>query len=138
MMQNYGALRAAWETAVPLQRRIYKECQKTRRARSGEIISALVDMRAITGDARFEAAIAAIREHGFDRQTAATWRVRERQVEAICVARIDHLRKRDASLSVRLAAARVAVMFCVEGASFNAVVRRLGQAYSEALAQIVE
>ena len=86
-------------------------------------------MHAITGDARFTAAIAAMREHGFDRQTAATWRVRERQVETVCVARIDHLRKRDASLSMRLAAARVAVMFLVEGASFDTVVRRLSNAY---------
>jgi hypothetical protein len=129
MQHSYHALRKAWEAAIPRQRRIYKEPQKARRARSGEIISGLEDMRAITGDARFADAIAAMREHGFDRQTAATWRVRERQVATVCVARIDHLRKRDASLSMRLAAAKVAAMFWVEGTSFDTVVRRLSDAY---------
>ena len=86
-------------------------------------------MQAATGDTRFSAAIEAITEYGLDRQNAGTWRLQERHEERFCIYQMEHLLRRDASLSVRRAAARVAVMALVDGASFDAVVKRVERAY---------
>jgi hypothetical protein len=129
---DFEALRAAWERAIPMQRGIYRPQKKRRRARSGETIAALEDMYAATGDASFRAAVESMKKYGLDHQDAGTWRVRETRVETTCIARMHHLRKRDGTLSVRRAAAMAAVMFWVEGASFEAVVRRLERAYGRA------
>jgi hypothetical protein len=127
------ALRAAWERVIPLQRRIYGDdsTKASRRARYGEMVAALEAMHSATGDARFVAAIEAMKEHGFDRQDAGTWRRLDR-TEKVCVRRMHELLLRNRVRSVGHAAGMVAVMFSIDGASFDAVRKRLERAYVRA------
>lgn len=131
MIGDYETLRAHWERARRDAGRVYRP-EKIRRARRGEIVSALTTMHAATGDLRFGDALAAMVEHRFDRQHAGTWRIRERQEERVCIWRMHELRVRGKARSERQAAAMVAVMFCVGGLSFDAAVRKLERAYRRA------
>jgi hypothetical protein len=128
------ALRAAWDRVIPLQRRIYGDdsTKASRRARYGEMVAALEAMHSATGDARFVAAVEAMKEHGFDRQDAGTWKRRFDSTEKVCVRRMHELLSRNRARNARHAAGMVAVMFSIDGASFDAVRKRLERAYRRA------
>jgi hypothetical protein len=106
--------------------------KKARRARYGEMIALLEDKHAVTGNPRFGAAMEAIKERGFGRQHAGTWRTRKKQDERVYVARMHDILEQKEAPSIRTAAARVAVEFWIPGASFEAIVKRLDRAYRRA------
>ena len=128
------ALRAAWERVIQLQRRIYGDdsTKASRRARYGEMVAALEAMLSATGDARFVAAIEAMKEHGFGRPDAGTWKRRLDRTEKVCVRQMHELLSRSWARNPRHAAAIIAVMFSIDGASFDAVRKRLERAYGRA------
>jgi hypothetical protein len=126
---DYTTLQRRWERALRLVRGAACRPTKTRRARAGEVVNALKDAFGATGDPRFIAAIAALKEHGLDRPDAKTFqRVRWRPIEYNSIRRMEQL-LRVPDRSRRIAAARTAVEFHIEAASFDAVVRRLDRAY---------
>jgi hypothetical protein len=133
---SYETLRRRWEMTrhglpgVGSERTAYRSPEKVRRARGSEVIAALKEAFGATGDPRLVAAIEALKESGFDQPNAKTLqRFRAVPIEANCIRRIEQLRAREPRPSVRSAAARTAVEFHVEGATFDAVVRRLERAY---------
>ena len=126
---DYKALSEIWKLAANAQRRIYSNTKAPKRARVGEMIAALSAMYHCSGDPRFTAAVEAIKEGGFDKANAGTFKARERAEDQLYARRMHYLLARDKTMSIRIAAARVAVEFIVPGATFDAVVKRLARAY---------
>jgi hypothetical protein len=111
-------------------RRAYR--RPVKRARSGEVISALSDMAAATGDDRFLAALAAMTEHGFDQPNAGTWKIRERREKRVLVKWM-HDRRARKKMSIQQAAEMAVERFgFVDGENLDDAVRRLVRAYREA------
>lgn len=128
---SYEALRRRWETVCGSRLRVAEQHlyrQRPRRRPSGPAtLAALADMQAKSGDRRFGAAIEAVRQHGFHRQDAGTWRS-VADVEHAYVSRMLILCEVKGH-SVRGAAASVAVEYWVAGKTFAAVVKKLERAY---------
>jgi hypothetical protein len=128
---GYAQLRKRWEAVCGNRRRemeadIYRR-ERLRRPSGPATVAALRGMLAQTGDDRFSAAIEAIIEHGLDQQDAGTSK-RMLGIEDAYVRRMLMLTSAH-RLSIRNAAARVAVEYWVAGESFYAVVKRLERAY---------
>jgi hypothetical protein len=126
---DYETLWRRWERTRCAEQGAYRRPTKTRRARGGEVVNALKEAFGAAGDPRFAAAIEALKEHGLDRPDAKTFqRIRWRPLEFNSIRRMEQL-LRVPDRSRRIAAARTAVEFHIEAASFDAVVRRLDRAY---------
>jgi hypothetical protein len=120
--RDYKALRAAWENFI-----VVKE--------HGQLATKTITQAERLAYTDGPPATRALRPPVF--RDVRTWRRksaerRKDSVDRVCVRRIHDLLERDKTLSVRVAAARVAVEFWVSGPSFDAVVKRLERAYRRA------
>jgi hypothetical protein len=131
---TYAQMRERWKNSQKAQHAIYAKVAPTKRPSGPEIVAALKDIYAASGDRRVAEAIDAIQELGFDRANAGTWKRAHAKIfgptNETVVERMRRLVKHGAS--VRHAAARIAVEFLVPGKHFDAVVQRLTGIYRQA------
>jgi hypothetical protein len=133
---TYTQLGERWERIRAAEQLIYRRDKKISRARVRSVVAFLKGLRDHKDalgrliDPRFDD-MARTTEH-FDRSSRPAYM---RHVDTVCVARIEQL-TRNGTTSVRIAAARTAVEFCVPGQSFDAVVKRLERAHRRGTKQL--
>ncbi len=123
----YGALRGRWQRVHEMEKAAYRRPPKLERIRSSKVVAELKERYAITRDPRFLDAAMAVQE--LDERNPDWRRARVDANMSTCVARMDHLLRRDKTLSIRSAAAHVAVEFFIHADNFDAAVKKLYRAY---------
>jgi hypothetical protein len=137
---TYPELRERWERVRKAEGAAYRKEKKSRRGRAVETAEALEALFFATGNEVYKQAFEAMRDGGIVEvgdagavnSVGGPWKyrpLRERNAEAVYLAGVDDLVRRDVEL--RHAAAMVAVTYFIPGKTFDAVVAKLEKAYRD-------
>jgi hypothetical protein len=137
---TYKQLGETWKRGRKAERTIYKNAAPPKRPSGPDVVAALKEMHAASGDRRITEAVKAIQELGFDRADAGTWkRAHFKKFGPTNETIVESMRRSiKHKHSVRHAAARAAVEYGIPANSFDAAVRHVSDIWHREIKRAAE